>query len=332
VTARPRPRTETSRGGRHRTPAAEPPGGTETEAQTADRRRGLIYAIAANLLWGVFPLYWPLLKPATAMEILAHRIVWSLLFVVVLILATRRIQAMRELVRRRRAMAALAGAALFQGVNWWTYIYAVNSGHVLQASLGYFITPLLVVLLAVVVLRESLRPFQWFAVGLGLAAVVVLTVDYGEPPWLALTLGACFAVYGFLKRAAGSGALEGVAVETGLLAGPALVWITWLGFQGEGSFSVDEPAHALLLVSSGLLTMLPLLFFGASATRLSLTTLGLLQYLAPVLQWVIGVAVLHEPMPLSRLIGFALVWCALVVLALDGWRGARRVVAAAESR
>jgi chloramphenicol-sensitive protein RarD len=304
----------------------------ETEAQTADRHRGLGYAIAANVLWGIFPLYWPLLKPASAMEILAHRIVWSLFFVLILLWATRRLQAMRTLLRRRRAMLALTGAALFQGVNWGTYIYAVNSGHVLQASLGYFITPLLVVLLAVVVLRESLRPFQWFAVGLGVVAVVVLTVDYGRPPWLALILGSCFAAYGFLKRAADSGAVEGVAVETAVLAGPALLWIVWLGSQGEGTVSTGEPSHLLLLVSSGLLTMLPLLFFGAAATRLSLTTLGLLQYLAPVMQWVIGVAVVHEPMPLSRLLGFALVWCALVVLALDGWRGARRVVAAAESR
>lgn len=319
-----------SRGGRPRTPAVEP--AVETEAEAADRRRGLFAAIAANVLWGVFPLFWPLLKPASAMEILAHRMVWSLLFVVVLLGGTRRLRGMRALLRQRRAMLALTGAALFQGVNWGTYIYAVNSGHVLQASLGYFITPLLVVLLAVVVLRESLRPFQWLAVGLGVVAVVVLTIDYGRPPWLALVLGGCFAAYGFLKRAAGSGAIEGVAVETGILAGPALVWILWLGSQGEGTFSTAAPAHALLMFSSGLLTMLPLLFFGAAATRLSLTTLGLLQYLAPVIQWVIGVAVVHEPMPLSRLLGFALVWCALVMLALDGWRGARPVVAAAESR
>jgi chloramphenicol-sensitive protein RarD len=304
----------------------------ETTVQTADRHRGLFYAIAANILWGVFPLYWPLLKPASAPEILAHRIVWSLVLVVLLLWATKNISSMRLLLRRRRAMLALTGAALFQGVNWLTYIYAVNSGHVLQASLGYFITPLLVVLLAVVVLRESLRPFQWAAVGLGLTAVVLLTIDYGRPPWLALVLGICFAAYGFLKRTAGSGAIEGVAVETGILFAPALAGIVWLGMAGEGTFSPDEPAHIALLVSSGLLTLLPLLFFGASATRLPLTTLGLLQYLAPVLQWVIGVAIVHEPMPLSRLLGFALVWCALVVLALDGWRGARRVVVAAESR
>jgi chloramphenicol-sensitive protein RarD len=293
----------------------------------------VLAAVAANVLWGLFPLYWPLLKPATPLEILAHRIVWSMLFVVALLAVTRKLGSLRRLLRDRRAMAALTGAALFQGLNWFTYIYSVNSGQVLQASLGYFITPLLAVLLAVVVLREKLRRTQWVAVGLGTIAVIVLTVDYGHPPWLALVLATCFAGYGFLKRTAASGAIEGVAIETAVLAGPALTYVIWLGAQGNGTFTPDEPAHVALFVSSGLITMLPLLFFGAAATRLTFTSLGLLQYLAPVLQWVIAVAVVHEPMPLPRLLGFAVIWCALVVLALDGWRGTRRVVvAAAEAR
>jgi chloramphenicol-sensitive protein RarD len=297
-----------------------------------DSKAGVLAAVVANIMWGLFPLYWPLLKPATPIEILAHRIVWSLLFVLALLAASRKVSGLRRLLHDRRAVTALTGAALFQGLNWLTYIYSVNSGQVLQASLGYFITPLLAVLLAVVVLREKLRRSQWFAVGLGMLAVVVLTVDYGHPPWLALVLGCCFAAYGFLKRTAASGAIEGVAIETAVLAGPALAFIVWLGVQGEGTVSLDEPGRVALFVSSGLITMLPLLFFGAAATRLTFTSLGLLQYLAPVLQWVIGVAVVHEPMPLVRLLGFALIWCALVILALDGWLGVRRVVAAAESR
>ncbi|HEY0507649.1 MAG TPA: EamA family transporter RarD [Blastococcus sp.] len=297
-----------------------------------DSKAGLLAAVVANIMWGLFPLYWPLLKPATPIEILAHRIVWSLLFVLALLAASRKVSGLRRLLHDRRAVIALTGAALFQGLNWLTYIYSVNSGQVLQASLGYFITPLLAVLLAVVVLREKLRRSQWFAVGLGTLAVVVLTVDYGHPPWLALVLGCCFAAYGFLKRTAASGAIEGVAIETAVLAGPALAFIVWLGVQGQGTVSLDEPGRVALFVSSGLITMLPLLFFGAAATRLTFTSLGLLQYLAPVLQWVIGVAVVHEPMPLVRLLGFALIWCALVILALDGWLGVRRVVAAAESR
>jgi chloramphenicol-sensitive protein RarD len=298
-----------------------------------DSRAGLAAALVANLLWGLFPLYWPLLKPATPMEILAHRIVWSLLFVVALLAASHKLGSLRGLLRDRRSMLALTGAALFQGLNWGTYITAVNSGQVLQSSLGYFITPLLAVLLAVVVLREKLRRTQWVAVSLGGIAVVVLTVDYGHPPWLALILGACFAGYGFLKRTAASGAIEGVAVETGVLVAPALGFLVWLSAQGDGVFSPDDPGRVALFVSSGLLTMLPLLFFGAAATRLTFTSLGLLQYVAPVLQWVIAVAVVHEAMPLSRLFGFALIWCALVILALDGWRGTRRVIAApAEAR
>jgi chloramphenicol-sensitive protein RarD len=298
-----------------------------------DSRAGLAAALVANLMWGLFPLYWPLLKPASPMEILAHRIVWSLLFVFALLAVARKLGSLRRLLRDRRSILVLTGAALFQGLNWGTYITAVNSGQVLQASLGYFITPLLAVLLAVVLLREKLRPTQWVAVSLGVIAVVVLTVDYGRPPWLALILGSCFAGYGFLKRTAASGAIEGVAVETGVLVAPALGYIVWLSAQGDGAFAVDDPRRVALFVSSGLLTMLPLLFFGAAATRLTFTSLGLLQYVAPVLQWVIGVVVVHEAMPLSRLLGFALIWCALVVLALDGWRGTRQVVAApAEAR
>lgn len=298
-----------------------------------DSRAGLVAALVANLMWGLFPLYWPLLKPATPLEILAHRIVWSLLFVLLLLALTRKLGSLRRLLRDRRAMLALIAAALFQGLNWGTYIAAVNSGQVLQASLGYFITPLLAVLLAVVLLREKLRRTQWIAVSLGVVAVVILTVDYGKPPWLALVLGVCFAAYGFLKRTAGSGAIEGVAVETGALLAPALAYLVWLAVQGGATLSADDPGRVVLFVSSGLLTMLPLLFFGAAATRLTFTSLGLLQYVAPILQWVIGVAVVHEPMPLSRLLGFALIWCALVVLALDGWRGTRRVIAVpAEAR
>jgi chloramphenicol-sensitive protein RarD len=293
-------------------------------SETGVGRVGLFHAVVANVLWGMAALYWPLLKPASPAEILAHRIVWSLLFVALLLWGTRRLTALRTLVRRPRALAALAGAALCQGANWGAYIYAVNSGQILQASLGFFIAPLLTVMLAVVVLRESLRGVQWVAVGLGALAVGILWADYGQPPWLALALGVCFAGYGFLRSAAASGTVEALAVETAVLAGPALAWIAWLGVQGTESFSVAGTNHAILLISAGLVTMMPLLFFGAAATRLSLTTLGLLQYLAPVLQWVIGVAVVGEPMPLTRLLGFVLVWCAIVVLAVDGWRGAHR--------
>jgi chloramphenicol-sensitive protein RarD len=277
------------------------------------------------------------MEPATPVEILAHRIVWSLFFVLLLLAIVRRLRAFGRLFRDRRVVVVLTVAALVQGLNWGMYIYSVNSGQVVQAALGYFITPLIAVLLAVVLLREKLRRFQWMAVGLGAAAVLVLTIDYGHPPWLALVMGACFAGYGFLKRTANSGALEGFALETAVLAPPALAFLVWLGIQGQGTWTLEQPGHAALLFSAGLCTMLPLLCFGAAATRLTFTSLGLLAYLGPAIQWVIGVAVVHEPMPPTRLTGFALIWAALVVLALEGWRGTRRatrgaIVAAAEAR
>lgn len=293
---------------------------TRSGAPSGDARAGLLYAIAANVCWGLIVLYWPLLEPASAAEILAHRIVWSLVFVVLLLGATRRLASIRRLLRNRRALAALAGAALFQGVNWGTYIYAVTSEQVLQAALGYFIAPLLTVSLAVVVLRESLRPAQWIGVGLGGVAVAILTADYGQPPFLALTMGVCFAGYGFLRNRVACGAVEGLAVETAILTGPALGWIVWLGAQGTGTFPGGGAGHVVLLLGGGVLTMVPLLLFGAAASRLPLATLGLLQYLAPVIQWVIGVLVVGEPMPLTRFLGFAVVWVALAVLAADGWR------------
>lgn len=317
------------RADRAATPVRPSPDGEAVDVPASlprsDSRAGLLAALVAGGMWGVFPLYWPLLKPASPLEILAHRIVWSFLFVLVLLAVARKLPGLRRLLSDRRAVLVLAVAGLVQGANWGTYIYSVNTGQVLQASLGYFITPLVAVLLAVVVLREQLRRSQWVAVALGGVAVVVLTVDYGRPPWLALVLGSLFAAYGFLKRTADSGTIEGFAVETAMLAPAALTFLLWLGFQGEDSWELDQPGHVALLVSSGLLTMLPMLFFGAAATRLTFSSLGLLQYLAPVLQWVIGVAVVHEPMPLSRLLGFALIWAALVVLAIDGWRGSRRV-------
>lgn len=293
-------------------------------AQTAERNRGLFYGAIAHTMWGGFPLFWLLLKPASPLEILAHRIVWSLFFVALLLAAGRRFGALRQLLRRPRAVAALAGAAVLMGVNWGTYIYGVNSGQVVQTSLGYFITPLVTVVFAVVVLRESLRRVQWVAVGLGGLSVALLTADYGRPPWIALTLGVCFGGYGLLKKAAGSGAVEGLAVETAVLAGPALGWIAWLGVHDTSTFNSEGTGHALLLLMSGIVTTVPLIFFGAAAVRLPLTTMGMLQYLAPVLQLLIGVVVLREPMPAMRLAGFALVWSAILVLVLDGWRGHRK--------
>ncbi|MFZ5872265.1 MAG: EamA family transporter RarD [Actinomycetota bacterium] len=300
-------------------------------------RRGTLYGAAAYLLWGVFPLYFPLLEPAGAIEILLHRVVWSLLVCVVVLLVLRGWRQVADVARSPRRMALLGVAAAVIAVNWGVYIYGVNSGQVVQASLGYFVNPVVTVLLGVLVLRETLRPGQWAAVGIGVVAVAVLTVDYGGLPWIALALAFSFAFYGLVKNRVGRGvgALTSLTAETALLAPAALGVLVWMEVSGRGTLTSEGSGHALLLASTGLVTAVPLLFFAAAARRVPLTTIGLLQYLAPVLQFAVGVLVYREAMPPSRWAGFALVWLALVVLTVDTLRSsrhrARRLARAAEA-
>jgi chloramphenicol-sensitive protein RarD len=284
----------------------------------------LIFGAGAYLLWGLFPLYWPLLKPANPIEILAQRMIWSLVFIGGILAFTRGWSRVRAVIADRGKLLRLAFAAVVVSVNWGVYIWGVNSEHVVETSLGYFINPLLTILLGVFVLHESIRTVQWVAVGIATLAIVVLTVDYGRLPWIALTLACSFATYGFLKKQVNAGAVESLAVETGVLAIPALVTLFVLGGRGELAFGHAGAGNALLLAGTGVITAVPLLLFGAGMRRLPLTVIGLLQYLAPVLQFAVGVAIRHEPMPTARLIGFALVWLALVVLTMDGVRQQRR--------
>ncbi|HEX8079451.1 MAG TPA: EamA family transporter RarD [Jatrophihabitans sp.] len=289
-----------------------------------ENRKGLAYGFSAYLLWGLFPLYWPLLKPAGAVEILAQRMVWSLLLIVVVLVLMRNLPAVRLLVADRRKLARLALAAVLVSVNWGVYIWAVNSGHVIETSLGYFINPLFTIMLGVLVLKERLSRAQWIAVGIATVAIVVLTVDYGRLPWIALTLAISFGCYGFLKKQVSAGAVETLAVETAVMAGPALLTLIVLAEQSELAFGHHGLPHALLLIGTGVVTAIPLLLFGAAARRLPLTSIGLLQYLAPVLQFGVGVGIRHEPMPPARLVGFALVWVALVVLTVDALKRRQR--------
>jgi chloramphenicol-sensitive protein RarD len=278
--------------------------------------------LAAYALWGLFPLYWPLLEPAAPLEILAHRIVWSVVFAAAVLALTIRFGWIRRLGRRRLGLLALAAALVT--VNWGTYIHGVNSGQVVETSLGYFINPLVTVALAVAVLGERLRRAQWAAVAIGAGAVVVLAVDYGHPPWIALTLACSFGLYGLIKNRAGVDGVQSFATESGLLALPALAYLVWLGATGRGTFTTDGAGHVALLAGAGVATAVPLMLFGHAAVRVRLSTIGMLQYLAPVLQFLIGVLIDGEHMPLSRLAGFGLVWIALVVLTLDAVRGSRR--------
>jgi chloramphenicol-sensitive protein RarD len=291
-----------------------------------EQRRGFLLGVAAYVMWGLFPLYWPLLEPGSPLELLAHRIVWSLAFVVGLLVLRKRVGSLRLVLRNRRARLALTAAAVVIALNWFTYIYGVNSGRVVETSLGYFINPLVTVLMGVLILGERLRRMQWVALGIGFVAVLWLAVDYGHPPWIALVLALSFGTYGLAKKKADVGAIEGLAVETAILAPLALTYLGFLHAGGNGTFGAHGPGHALLLMTAGVVTAVPLLCFGAAATRISLTTIGLLQYLAPVLQFAIGVVIRHEPMGLARWGGFALVWLALVVLTAEALAYRRRVL------
>jgi len=289
-----------------------------------DSKAGLLYGVAAYLCWGFFPLYWPLLDPASAYEVLAHRIVWTFVFCLGLLTITRKWGAFRDIVRQRRLMVPLAFASVVITLNWGGFIWGVTNGHVIETSLGYFINPLMTVLLGVFVLGENLRRLQWLAVVLGIVAVVVLTVDYGRPPWVALLLATSFATYGFLKKRANLGTVEALSVETTILTPFALAFLVLLGVQGTLTFGHEGPLNTTLLVGTGVVTAIPLLMFGAAATRLSLTTIGILQYLGPILQFIFGLTIFGETMGTARWIGFLIVWAALVIFTLDAMGTRRR--------
>jgi chloramphenicol-sensitive protein RarD len=288
-----------------------------------ERQTGIVAGLAAYLLWGLFPLYFPLLEPAGGVEIVAHRVVWSLLFVALLLSVRRRWGQVRAVLRDRRRMLILGAAAVLIAANWLVFVYGVNSGHVVETSLGYFINPLVSVLLGVVFFHERLRSLQWIAVGIAAVAVVVLTVDYGRPPWIALTLAVTFGTYGLMKKLVRVDAAPGLFVETALVALPAAAALAVLHVGGHGSFGSNGPWHAVLLVSSGVATAVPLLLFAAATRRIPLSTVGLLQYVTPLMQLSIGIFVDGEPMPPARLAGFAIVWVALAVFTVDSLRNAR---------
>jgi chloramphenicol-sensitive protein RarD len=300
--------------------------GRSARPDRTEAERGSAFGALAFLLWGSFPLYFRALEPASAVEILLHRVVWSLLVCLLVLAVTGNLRAFGTVLRTPRLLAVLTLAAVLIAVNWGVYIYAVNAGNVVEASLGYFINPLLTVLLGVLVLRERLRRLQWVAVGVGFVAVVVLTVDYGHPPWIALVLAASFGCYGLVKNKVGSQveALPSLTTETAVLAPFALGVLIWLEVTGRGSFGHAPPWHGLLLASTGIVTTVPLVLFAAAARRAPLSTMGLLQFITPVLQLLAGVLLLHEHVPGPRWVGFALVWVALALLSIDSVRAARQ--------
>ncbi|HKU36372.1 MAG TPA: EamA family transporter RarD [Paenarthrobacter sp.] len=301
-------------------------GGSAVKPVRSETTTGVLFGIGAYGLWGLLPLYFFVLQPAGALEIVANRIVWSLIFCALLITITRSWGVLFSAVKDRSIMGPLALAAGLIAVNWLTYTFGVTTGHAVETSLGYFINPLVSVLLGVFVLKEKLRPLQWAAVGIGFVAVGVLTFSYGQLPWIALLLAFSFGLYGFVKKKVGPkvDALTSLSVETVVLAPFAAITMVVLGATGVATLTTQGPGHFWLILASGIITAVPLLFFGASARRLPMTTIGLLQYFAPVLQFIVALTVFHEAMTTARWIGFCVVWLALVLLTIDMLRTARK--------
>ncbi|WP_434993494.1 EamA family transporter RarD [Arthrobacter sp. Ld5] len=301
-------------------------GGKTARPARSENSTGILFGIGAYGLWGLLPLYFLVLAPAGPVEIVANRVLWSLIFCALLLTALRSWRPVLTALRTPRIVGTLTVAALLIAVNWLVYTYGVTTGQAIEAALGYFINPIVSVLLGVVVLREKLRPLQWTAIGMGVLAVIVLAVGYGAVPWIALTLAFSFGLYGFTKKKVGSrvDAISSLSIETVVLAPIALAVMLWLGSTGAATLTTEGAGHFWIMAASGVITAVPLIFFGAAARRLPLTTIGLLQYLAPVLQFLLALLVLGEEMPFERWIGFSLVWVGLILLTVDMLRTVRR--------
>lgn len=290
-------------------------------------RGGLIMGGSAYVLWGLSALYWPLLDTASTTEILAQRVVWSAVLLVILIAGTRRWDEIRTILRQPRVVGMLTLASLLTAVNWGAFIYATTHGRVIEASMGYFIAPLVMVVLGVQAFRERPDKAQWLAVALGAAGVVVLIAAYGEPPWFALILAGTFGIYGLVKKRTGVGAIEGMAVETIVLMPAALIVIIVTQVTGRATFGHESWAHTALMIGASFVMLAPMLLFSAAGNLIPLSSLGLMQYIEPTVQFLIGFLVFSESMPASRWAAFALVWAAVLVILVDSVRGhvSRRV-------
>ena len=285
---------------------------------------GLVFGVSAYSLWGLFPLYWPLLEPANPLEIVSHRAVWTLVFCLLVLAATKALKATLATLKKPKIASRLFLTSLLISINWLVYIWATNNGHVVEASLGYYINPLIIIGFGVILLKEKMRPLQWVAVSIASIGVLVLTIDYGRLPWIALTLAVSWGSYGLIKKQLGLGALEGLAIETFISGFFYLGYLIYIGNQGTGQFG-HHWGLTLLLMSAGAVTAIPLLLFNGSATRLPFTTIGLLQYITPTLQFSVGVWIRHEDMPTARWVGFLIIWVSLTTLAIDLVRSGRAV-------
>ena len=288
--------------------------------ETNRAQRGLLYGVSAYLMWGLFPLYWPLLKPSSALEILAHRMTWSLVFLVVVNQIRKSWPKIWAILRNRRQVGLLAIASVLISINWGLYIWAVNNEHVIDGSLGYFINPLISVALGVLYFREKLNRSQWAAILIAAVGVFWLAVLAGTVPWIGLVLAISFGFYGLLKKLVGVDGVESLTVETILLLPFSLGYLIFLEVQSTSAFLHTSPSHTTLAILAGVVTAIPLLAFGAAAIRIPYSTMGFLQYITPTMQFFLGFAVLDEPMPTNRWIGFGFIWLALAIFTQDALR------------
>jgi chloramphenicol-sensitive protein RarD len=289
------------------------------------KNRGIWLAAGAYIIWGLFPLYWKQLHNVPALQLLGNRIVWSFILLFGVVLITRQFSSFKSEASKKKILGVYSVAAVLIGVNWLTYVWAVNAGYIVETSLGYFINPLLSVLLGVIFLRERLRPLQWLPVGLAAVGVAYLTAIYGHLPWIALVLAFSFALYGLVKKLAPLGSLYGLTLETAILFLPAVAFLLVAQFNGTGALFNDGTKTTVLLIGAGVVTAVPLLMFASAAKLITLTMVGLMQFIAPTLQFMIGVFVYHEPFTHDQLIGFSVVWLALIIFWVEGYFANRRV-------
>ena len=282
-------------------------------------KRGMWYAVGAYGCWGILPVYWKWLHRVPALQLLSHRILWSLLALLVFILVTKRWKEFCVAALKPKVLRVYSGAAVLIGINWLTYVWAVNAGHIIETSLGYFINPLLSVLMGVIFLHEHLRRWQWIPIVMASAGVLYLTFAFGSLPWIALTLAFTFGTYGLVKKRAPLGSLYGLTLETGILMAPAFCFLIYSEKVGSGAFLHSGLLVDVILVGAGVVTTIPLLMFASAARRIPLSHMGILQYIAPILQFIVGVLIYSEPFTAAQFIGYSIVWIALVLFAVEGY-------------
>lgn len=288
-------------------------------------KNGILAAMSAYLLWGVFPIYWKALSAIPAMEILGHRVVWSIIVLVILLTVLRRWDWVKLLRRNPGTVATFVGSGIILGINWLIFIWAVNHNFIVEASLGYFINPLVNVLLGVIFLKERMRAMQWAAVALAFLGVAYLTISYGRLPWIALGLALSFGTYGLIRKTARLSSLEGLSIEMASLFLPSLLYLLFLSYNDIAVYTAIDNFTMILLLLSGIITVVPLLLFGYGARKIPLSLVGLLQYIAPSMQFMIGVFLYNEPFSTEKMVGFSIIWIALIIYSFESfWRLSRQ--------